>query len=283
MKKLLKVLCMVLAIAMLLPANVLAEAKYNPGTYEAVGLGNNGEIKVSVTFSENAITDIQVIEHKETKGIGDNAMDKIIPDILSAQSLGVDVIGGATNSSKGILEAVAACVALAGGDVDALKAVAVEKISGEAIEKSADVVIVGAGGAGISAALTAADAGASVIIIDKAGSVGGNTIISGGVFNAVDPERQQNVAMSDSCSREIESYLDFAEEDFGDFAPTLTLLKEQIRAYLSSGETALFDTPELHIIQTYIGGKREGLDGTVITGDYELVKTLCYNALDAFH
>lgn len=283
MKKLLKVLCMVLAIAMLLPANVLAAAKYNPGTYEAVGLGNNGEIKVSVTFSEDAITDIQVIEHKETKGIGDNAMDKIIPDILSAQSLGVDVIGGATNSSKGILEAVAACVALAGGDVDALKAVAVEKVSGEAIEKSADVVIVGAGGAGISAALTAADAGASVIIIDKAGSVGGNTIISGGVFNAVDPERQQNVAMSDSCRREIESYLDFAEEDFGDFAPTLTLLKEQIRTYLSSGETALFDTPELHIIQTYIGGKREGLDGTVITGDYELVKTLCYNALDAFH
>ena len=276
MKKLVTALALMLCLA--LPA-----AAMTPGTYEAAGIGNNGEIRVAVTVNETEITDITVLDHKETAGIGDNAIAELVPEILSAQSLGVDHVSGATNSSKGLMDAIAQCIALAGGDAEAMKAVPVEKKAGEAIEKSADVIVVGAGGAGCSAAITAAESGASVIIIDKAGSVGGNTIISGGVFNAVDPERQSALQLGDSSRRELESYLDFAEEDFGDFAPTLVTLKDQIREYLDSGETSFFDTVELHIIQTYIGSKRTGLDGSVITANYELVKTLCENALDSLH
>lgn len=280
MKKKIVLFCL---IALWLVTAAVSGMAYTPGTYEGTGLGNNGEIKVRVTVDENAITGIEVVEHKETTGIGDNALASIIPDVIASQSLGVDTIGGATNTSKGLIEAVAAAVAAAGGDAEALKAAKVEKQAGEAIEKSADVVIVGAGGAGIAAALTAAENGASVLIIDKAGSVGGNTIISGGVFNAADPERQAQVTMGDSSRRELESYLEFKEEDFGDFSPALITLKEQIREYLASGRTDLFDTVELHIIQTYIGSKRVGLDGSVVVPDYELVKILCENALDSLH
>ncbi|MDO4548621.1 MAG: FAD-dependent oxidoreductase [Clostridia bacterium] len=280
MRKSFTTICLIAIMTLL--ASVSLAQEYTPGVYEATGMGNNGQISVSVTFSETAITDIQILDHSETPGIGDNAIDKLIPDILENQSLGVDTIGGATNTSSGILEAVTACVVLAGGDVEALS-MPVEKTAGETIEKSADVVIIGAGGAGIAAALTAAEEGASVLIIDKAGSVGGNTIISGGVFNAADPQRQTLITMGDSSRRELESYLEFEDNDFGDFAPALITLKDQIRSYLDSGETYLFDSPELHIVQTYIGSRREGLDGSVITADYELVKILCENALDAFH
>ena len=278
MKKRVVFLC--LALTLVLPVLALA---MTAGTYEGTGLGNNGEIKVAVTVSETGITGIEVLEHKETAGIGDNAIAELIPEIIGYQSLGVDHVSGATNSSNGLLSAIGAAIAAAGGDVEAMKAVPVVKNAGAPIEKEADVIVVGAGGAGIAAAITAAENGASVIIIDKAGSVGGNTIISGGVFNAVDPERQASVQMGDSSRRELESYLDFDEAEFGDFAPALTVLKEQIRAYLASGETALFDTVELHVIQTYIGSKRTGLDGSVITADYELVRTLCENALDSLH
>ena len=270
---------LIFLLCLFLPVLALAA----DGTYEGTGIGNNGEIKVTVTFAGDAISDIQVTEHKETAGIGDNAISELIPEILRYQSLGVDHISGATNSSRGLIDAIAMAASAAGVDAEALRAVPVEKTAGADIEKHADVIVVGAGGAGISAAITAAQQGASVILIDKAGSVGGNTIISGGVFNAVDPERQDKIEMGDSSRRELESYLEFKEEDFGDFAPALTALKEQIRAYLDSGETKLFDSVELHIIQTYIGSRREGLDGTVITANYELVKTLCENALDSFH
>lgn len=268
---------------LLLIAVAVNAMAYTPGTYEGTGLGNNGEIRVSVTLDESRITEIQVLEHAETQGIGDHALNVLIPEIVANQSLGVDTIGGATNSSKGLIDAISAAVTASGADAEALKSVTVEKHAGETIEKTADVVIVGAGGAGIAAALTAAEEGASVLIIDKAGSVGGNTIISGGVFNAADPERQVQVTMGDSSRRELESYLEFKEEDFGNFAPALATLKEQICEYLVSGRTDLFDTVELHIIQTYIGSKREGLDGSIIEPDYELVKILCENALDALH
>lgn len=268
---------------LLLIAVAVNAMAYTPGTYEGTGLGNNGEIRVSVTLDESRITEIQVLEHAETQGIGDHALNVLIPEIVANQSLGVDTIGGATNSSKGLIDAISAAVTASGADAEALKSVTVEKHAGETIEKTAEVVIVGAGGAGIAAALTAAEEGASVLIIDKAGSVGGNTIISGGVFNAADPERQVQVTMGDSSRRELESYLEFKEEDFGNFAPALATLKEQICEYLVSGRTDLFDTVELHIIQTYIGSKREGLDGSIIEPDYELVKILCENALDALH
>lgn len=149
-------------------------------------------------------------------------------------------------------------------------------------EKSADVVVIGGGGAGLAAAVSAAENGASVILIEKASFLGGNTLLSGGAFNAVDPERQKNVPMNDALLKELKSYLEMDESEFGDFGPTLATLKQQIRDYLNSGDTSvLFDSVELHTIQTYLGGKRTDQNGYTITGDFELVRTMCSRALDA--
>ena len=158
MKKLVTALALMLCLA--LPA-----AAMTPGTYEAAGIGNNGEIRVAVTVNETEITDITVLDHKETAGIGDNAIAELVPEILSAQSLGVDHVSGATNSSKGLMDAIAQCIALAGGDAEAMKAVPVEKKAGEAIEKSADVIVVGAGGAGRAMCCVLAYEGAKKIYV----------------------------------------------------------------------------------------------------------------------
>lgn len=61
-----------------------------------------------------------------------------------------------------------------------------------------DVVVIGAGGAGLSAALSAAEAGARVLLLEKQSEIGGNTRISGGYFAAVDPKRQRPMGIEDS-------------------------------------------------------------------------------------
>ena len=191
------------------------------------------------------------------------------------------VMTGATNSSNAILTAVADCVAQAGGDVEALKAVAVEKAPVEDVEATYDVVVLGGGGAGLTASITAAQNGAKVILVEKAGSLGGNTLIAGQGFNACDPERQANTEMSEALLGELKSYLDLDPADFGAFAEVLETVKGQINDYIASGSTTLFDSPELHMLHTYMGGKRTGLDGTVIEPDLELARTFATNALDA--
>lgn len=149
-------------------------------------------------------------------------------------------------------------------------------------DKTADVIVVGGGGAGLAAAVSAAENGASVILVEKAPFLGGNTLVSGGVCNAVDPDRQKNVPMNDALINDLKALLEFDESEFGDFGPTLATLKEQITEYFESGDTSvLFDSIELHMIHTYLGGKRTDLDGYTITGDYELVRELCTNALGA--
>lgn len=147
---------------------------------------------------------------------------------------------------------------------------------------STDVVVVGGGGAGLAAAVSAAEQGADVILLEKAQFLGGNTIIAGGAFNAVNPEKQQNVPMTDSLMADLKALLDRDPEDFGDFGPTLMTLQEQINEYLAEGDTSvLFDSVELHMIHTYLGGKRQDLEGNVITSDLDLVRLMCSEALDA--
>ncbi|HWR22135.1 MAG TPA: FAD-dependent oxidoreductase [Feifaniaceae bacterium] len=159
-----------------------ARGKYKAGTYTGTGTGMGGDVEVSVTFSEDAITDISVGSHNETPDISDPAIERIPQNIISNQSLGIDVVSGATLTSKAILEAVAACAEQAGGDVEALKAAPVAQ-TGTAKEMSADVVIVGGGVAGISAALEAADAGIkNVLLLEQTGSLGGSAYVSGGII-----------------------------------------------------------------------------------------------------
>lgn len=252
---------------------------YKAGTYEASGQGNNGQIKLSVTFSASAITDIKVISHEETPGISDPAFARIPQAIKKSQSLAVDTVSGATHSSKGILEAVEKAVVLAGGDPAALKTKAVKKVAGKTIEKNADVVIVGGGGAGMAAAASAAQQGAKVIVIEKTAALGGNTLASGCAWNAADPEMQGKIPTLSGQIPTLKGVLDMDGSTFGDYAGTLETLKGQIRTYLAGDTSMMFDSVEWHMIQAYLGGKRKDLSGAWIYGKFDLVKKLCTESL----
>ena len=176
------VLAMVLCMAAYGAAPVQAENAnlFTPGTYTGVGAGKNGDITVEVTFSAEKIERITVVSHSETPSLSDAAIANIPTQIVEAQSLGVDAVSGATYTSNGIMEAVADAVKQAGGDVEALKSVQIA--AGEHVEEelTTDVVVVGGGGAGMSAAVRLAELGQQVILFEKASFLGGAISVSGG-------------------------------------------------------------------------------------------------------
>ena len=158
---------------------------YNPGTYQATAYGNISNVTVECTFSETALTEVKVLENGETPVLFSQVEQIMIPAIIENQAGGVDGITGASNSSRAVREAIADCVAQAGGDKDAWLAKTVEAVAGEAETYDADVVVVGCGGSGFMASITAADNGLKVVTIEKAGSVAGvNGIKVSGPFGA---------------------------------------------------------------------------------------------------
>ena len=189
MKKLVAALLSVLMVMSLsaCSSQPTGTATYTAGTYTGTGAGRNGDITVEVVFTDDAIKSVTITDHAETGGISDPAINTIPEAIVKSQSLGVDAVTGATLTSNGIIDAVADAVEQAGGDVEALKAVVVEKTAGEAIEETVDVVIVGAGGAGMAAAASALENGATVIVLEKTAAIGGNTLASGMAMNCADP------------------------------------------------------------------------------------------------
>ena len=164
------------------PAGELA---FTAGTYEGTADGYNGPITVSATFSEDAITAIEVTDSKETGHVGTPAYDILTEDILAANGTGVDSVSGATFTSRGFKEAVNAAAEAAGAtEMGTFTANTVAHEAQADIEATADVVIVGAGGAGMGAAAQAAQNGATVILIEENAEIGGNTLVSGGQFQA---------------------------------------------------------------------------------------------------
>ena len=180
MKK--KVWAILMALLLLTASGALA---MTAGTYEAEGTGIGGAVKVAVTVSETAIEKVEVLAHSETAGICDPAIERIPAAIAEKQSLAVDTVAGATITSKAILEAAEAALTAAGADIEALKTpVAEEAAEGRTIEKTVDVVVLGAGGAGVAAAIEAVDAGASVALLEKMPQIGGTTATSQGMIGA---------------------------------------------------------------------------------------------------
>ena len=161
---------------------------FTAGTYEATSYGYNGNVTANVTFSDTAITAIELVSSMETAHVGDVAFDIMIPEMLEANGSGVDSVSGATFSSRALKTIVndaaeqAACT-----NLDAFKANKIEHTAGDPIDVTADVVVVGAGGAGIAAAAQATQNGNTVLVVEKNAEVGGNTLVSGGQYQSVMP------------------------------------------------------------------------------------------------
>ena len=162
-----------------------ASGMFKPGTYTAKAAGRNGDITVNVEFSTDEIVSI-THESEETESIGVPAMDTLAEKITASQSLSQDAVSGATISSDAFMEAVRDAVVQAGADPESLMKEDTSEAEKTAYETEADIIVVGGGAAGMTAAITAHDLGASVILLEKSSVLGGNTVCAANGINAAD-------------------------------------------------------------------------------------------------
>lgn len=180
------------------------------GTYQASAPAMNGDIAVEVHVTDDAIEAVSVTDHKETYGIGygmeETPVEVIPARIISQKTPNVDDVTGATITSRAIRNAVADCLTQAGADA---KAFPVATTPIETPTKEADVVVLGGGAAGLSAAITAAEKGASVVLLEKQGIVGGSTARSGGKVLAANTPWQEKQGYEDSPEAMTEFLLSY--------------------------------------------------------------------------
>lgn len=257
-----KMLTLVLAAALVLLANV--SLAMTPGTYAISTNGLNGPMKVEVTVTGDAIESVNVPEHMETPGIGATAIPMLTAAIVEQQTPNVDSITGATVTSAVVKNAVKSALKEAGAEEDLLNR-QVEHPAPQDAEYTADVVIVGAGGAGLAASIRALEQGASVILIEKTGQVGGNSIVAGGFINAPDPETQ-DTKYQEKRSASLETLITSAleEEPVSEEHKALQdAVRAEYEAYLASDKT-LFDSANWMALQTWNGGDKLGYLPNVI-------------------
>lgn len=165
-----------------------AALAFTAGEYEATAEGYNGPVTVKVTYSEDKIEAIEIVDSAETAHVGTVAFDLMIPDMVDANGSGADAISGATFSSRALRTAVNDTAEQAGcTNMEAFKAAKIEYEPSAPIEQTYDVVVVGAGGAGMGAAAQSVQEGNSVLLIEKNAEIGGNTLVSGGQYQSVMP------------------------------------------------------------------------------------------------
>lgn len=184
---------------------------FTAGTYTGEATGHNGgPLTVEVTVSDDKIENVEVKDHTETYGIGyglkETPVEAIPSQIVEGQTLAVDTVTGATITSAAVVSAVTSALEQAGADVSALKETS-EKAKAEDQTIDADVVILGAGAAGLSAALEASNAGASVVVLEKQGIVGGSTTRSGGKLVAAGTKQQEEAGFTGDTAEDLYNYL----------------------------------------------------------------------------
>lgn len=188
-----------------------------PGTYVGVANGFGGDLIVKVVVDNQTIQSVQVVENHETVNIGSFAVEMQPEKMVAAQTVKVDALSGATVSSNGIKAAVTNALKQAGADIDAMPTAVKEEIPSEQKAKQTldyDVVIVGAGGAGMTAAITAKQAGMNVVILEKMPYVGGNTTRASGGMNAAGTKMQEEFLETLTDEKKIESLKDSTVENF---------------------------------------------------------------------
>ena len=167
-------------------------------TAEGTGVGKHGDVTVSVTFDGGKITDIKVVKEQENKVLARGVYTDLKDQVIATNSADLDVISGATFTSKGFLDAVKDAAKKAGVTLSKADKKAIKKVAKDLPKNSSyDVVVVGAGGAGFSAAIEAKNAGANVVLLEKMPAVGGNSLISGAEMNAAKNWVQPKLGIND--------------------------------------------------------------------------------------
>ena len=176
-----------------------------PGTYTETATGFGGEVSVTATVSENKIEDVQITGDHETENIGTFAVEMLGERILAAQSPNVDALTGATVTSNAILGALKKALTAAGADMSAFAPAEDKgKILKKYEELDTDIVIIGAGGAGMTAAINATQAGKDVILLEMMPYAGGNTTKATGGMNAAETHYQKEQGIEDSVEQFVE-------------------------------------------------------------------------------
>ena len=254
------------------PASTSSDAGVS-GDFTGTAKGFGGDVSVTLTLTDGAITGCTAEGKDETEGVGSEAIAKMPGEIAESGSIAVDGVSGATVTSTAIKEAAAAALTAAGLNPDDYKTAVENDTTAEDSTVEADVVVVGAGGAGMTAAITAAGEGKSVVILESQSMVGGNSVRATGGMNAGKTVYQDENEFGESAG--VEKTLKTAAEKYADNETITALAKtvsEQWAAY-QANPTGYFDSVELMELDTMIGGK--GIN------DPELVETLCANSADA--
>ena len=241
------------------------------GDYTGTAKGMGGDVTVTVTLKDSVITDVKAEGKDETEGIGTKALEKLPGEMVDGNTVNVDAVSGATVTSNTIMEAAKAALESAGlnpDDYSEAKAATKE----EDVTKDVDLVVVGAGGAGMTAAITAAEEGKSVVILESQSAAGGNSVRATGGMNAAKTKYQDNNEFAESAG--VEKTLAAAEAymDNKDVAALVDTVKQQWADYQANPE-GYFDSVELMELDTMIGGK--------CVNNFDLVKTLAENSADS--
>ena len=182
MKRFLCVACALILALSLTGAAAFAEG-LTDGVYEGTGNGFGGEIRVSVTVEGGQIAAVDVLSHSDTAGICDPALEQVPAAIVENQSADVDAASGATLTSNGIMAAVKNAL---GQDEEDEQVLTIE---------DPDVLVIGAGVAGMRTAIEACENGAKVVILEKTDRVGGT--IGGGTLIGINSKLQAEAGIED--------------------------------------------------------------------------------------
>ena len=272
MKKSKILISLVLACMMLLsacggsaPAATTEAAAPAAASYTGTAQGMGGEVSVTLTIENGVITDCVATGDKETDGIGSVVIAQFPAQVVEGNTINLDAVSGATITSNAFIEAAKAALTAAGLNPDDYMTKVAAAAAGD-VTKEADVVIVGAGGAGMTAAMTASDAGKSVIILESQAMVGGNSVRSTGGMNAAKTVYHDENEFAEGAG--VEKMLKSAADNYADneFITSLAATVAQQWADYQANPVGYFDSVELMELDTMVGGK--GINNP------ELVKTL---------
>lgn len=281
--------------------------------YRGSAEGYNGRIEVDVYIENDIMTDVIVVNHSETPGIGGPLTNEegrilntygespitVIPKmIVDNQTVNVDAVSGATATSYGILHAVTDALVKGSYEIDAVssptentqKNYAPKKVDiaedrkklldkwlvkanyeTEIEDRECDVLVIGGGGAGLAAAISASENGSHVVVVEKNGELGGDTLVCGAIYNSPDNKLQNEIPMTKIKEDVIKKALD--EKPINtEHEELINIVKSQLEEHNKSSNTNLFDSKEWFALQTYNGGDKKA--------NLSLVKTLCFNSHD---